>query len=109
MWLCPAGSYESNLHQVQEIALEEANALNLRIRGCYYGNSPIFGFSNFGDSKIDFFIFLQAVDRGGTFKIKNELIKRIHTRFTEENIEINYPVRKLVMPAAESVRHYWMK
>ena len=64
---------------------------------------PFFGFSNFGDSNIDFFIFLQAVDRGGTFKIKSELIKRIHTRFTEENIEINYPVRKLVMPAAESV------
>ena len=59
------------------------------------------GFSNFGDSNIDFFIFLQAVDRSGTFKVKSELIKRIHTRFTAENIEINYPVRKLLIPESE--------
>ena len=96
-------SYESNLHQVQEIALEEANALIEESEDAITEPDPFFGFSNFGDSNIDFFIFLQAVDRGGTFKIKSELIKRIHTRFTEENIEINYPVRKLVMPAAESV------
>ena len=96
-------SYESNLHQVQEIALEEANALIEESEDAITETAPFFGFSNFGDSNIDFFIFLQAVDRGGTFKIKSELIKRIHTRFTEENIEINYPVRKLVMPAAESV------
>ena len=96
-------SYESNLHQVQEIALEEANALIEESEDAIKETEPFFGFSNFGDSNIDFFIFLQAVDRGGTFKIKSELIKRIHTRFTEENIEINYPVRKLVMPAAESV------
>ena len=96
-------SYESNLHQVQAIALEEANALIEESEDAIKETEPFFGFSNFGDSNIDFFIFLQAVDRGGTFKIKSELIKRIHTRFTEENIEINYPVRKLVMPAAESV------
>ena len=96
-------SYESNLHQVQEIALEEANALIEESEDAITETVPFFGFTNFGDSNIDFFIFLQAVDRGGTFKIKSELIKRIHTRFTEENIEINYPVRKLVMPAAESV------
>ena len=96
-------SYESNLHQVQEIALEEANALIEESEDAITETAPFFGFSNFGDSNIDFFIFLQAVDRGGTFKIKSELIKRIHTRFTDENIEINYPVRKLVMPAAGSV------
>ena len=94
-------SYESNLHQVQEIALEEANALIKESDDAITDNPPFFGFSNFGDSNIDFFIFLQAVDRSGTFKVKSELIKRIHTRFTAENIEINYPVRKLLIPETE--------
>ena len=94
-------SYESNLHQVQEIALEEANALIQESDDAITDTAPFFGFSNFGDSNIDFFIFLQAVDRSGTFKVKSELIKRIHTRFTAENIEINYPVRKLLIPESE--------
>ena len=94
-------SYESNLHQVQEIALEEANALIQESDDAITDTTPFFGFSNFGDSNIDFFIFLQAVDRSGTFKVKSELIKRIHTRFTAENIEINYPVRKLLIPETE--------
>ena len=59
---------------------------------------PFFGFSNFGDSNIDFFVFLQAIDRAGTFRLKSQLIKRIHERFGKEGIEINYPVRRLVFP-----------
>jgi len=38
------------------------------------------------------------VDRNGTFILKSQLMKRIHSRFTAEGIEINYPVRKLIMP-----------
>jgi len=41
---------------------------------------------------------MQAVDRPGSFLLKSELIMRIHDRFNKEGIEINYPVRKLVMP-----------
>ena len=96
-------SYESNLHQVQKLALEEADALINESEDAITETNPFFGFSDFGDSNIDFFIFLQAVDRTGTFRLKSELIKRIHTRFTKENIEINYPVRKLVMPDSKSV------
>ena len=48
------------------------------------------------DSNIDFFVFIQAKDRTESFILKSELIKRIHERFGEEKIEINYPVRKLI-------------
>ena len=34
--------------------------------------------------------------------LKSELIKRLHKRFGEEGIEINYPVRKLVYPTANN-------
>ncbi|MDP6049866.1 MAG: mechanosensitive ion channel family protein [SAR202 cluster bacterium] len=90
-------SYESDLEQVENIALEEAEALVKESRHSIKDMDPFFGFSNFGDSNIDFFIFLQAVDRNGTFILKSQLMKRIHSRFTAEGIEINYPVRKLVL------------
>ena len=90
-------SYESDLEQVENIALEEAAALVKESTHSIKDMDPFFGFSNFGDSNIDFFIFLQAVDRNGTFILKSQLMKRIHSRFTAEGIEINYPVRKLVL------------
>ena len=90
-------SYESDLEQVENIALEEAEALVKESTHSIKNMDPFFGFSNFGDSNIDFFIFLQAVDRNGTFILKSQLMKRIHSRFTAEGIEINYPVRKLVL------------
>ena len=59
-----------------------------------------FGFDSFGDSNIGFWLFLQARDRWGSFVVTNELIKRLHSRFKAEGIEINYPMRKLVYDGA---------
>ena len=94
-------SYESDLGMVEQIALEEANILLKESDDAIKDVTPFFGFSNFGDSNIDFFVFMQAVDRIGTFRLKSTLIKRIHTRFVSEGIEINYPVRKLVVSGSE--------
>ena len=49
----------------------------------------------------DFMLLLQAADRGSSFTVRHELIKRLHTRFNQEGIEINYPVRRLVFPEPE--------
>ncbi|PZC42154.1 MAG: Small-conductance mechanosensitive channel [Chloroflexi bacterium] len=91
-------SYESDLSHVETIALEEAASLIKESSHSVKNAEPFFGFSNFGDSNVDFYIFLQAVDRQGTFTLKSELMKRIHSRFASEGIEINYPVRRLVLP-----------
>mgnify|MGYP000589700890 CR=1 FL=1 len=69
------------------------------MRTSFFSFEPFFGFSAFGDSNIDFFVFFQATDRLGSFVVKSEVIKRIHERFNEEGIEINYPVRKMVYDA----------
>ena len=55
----------------------------------------------FGDSNIDFVVLMQAVDRAASFAVRHETIKRVHTRFNKEGIEINYPVRRLVFPEQE--------
>ncbi len=58
-------------------------------------------FSAFGESNIDFNVIMQANDRIGSFLVKHELIKRLHSKFKQEGIEINYPVRKLVSAPEE--------
>ena len=98
-------SYESDLARVEEIVLEIANDVIRDVEQAVTGSEPFFGFSAFGDSNIDFYVFLLATDRTGTFIIASEVIKRIHRRFREEGIEINYPVRKLVPSSTNGAQH----
>lgn len=91
-------SYDSDLEKVQQVSLEVAQEVLETVQGAVKGNEPWFGYDKFGDSNIEFWIFLQAEDRTGSFVVTNELIKRLHARFAKEKIEISYPVRKLVYP-----------
>ncbi|MBI4299135.1 MAG: mechanosensitive ion channel family protein [Chloroflexi bacterium] len=92
-------SYESDLGHVEQIALEEARQLLHVLPDTVVAKDfePFFLFSGFGDSNINFWVGLRARNRGSTFKLTHELVKRLHARFAKEGIEINYPVRKLVV------------
>ena len=89
-------SYDADLERVENLVMQVAQQIIDQSPDAVKENPPYFGFSEFGDSNIDFWVFLQARDRWGTFTVTNDLIKRIHARFKEEDIEINYPMRKLV-------------
>ena len=58
-------------------------------------------FREFADSNINFRIISQATDRFGSFRMQSEIIMQIHDRFKKEGIEINYPMRKLILPMSE--------
>ena len=90
-------SYSSDLEQVESILMEVANKIVVESEHAVTETDPRAGFSAFGDSNIDFWVFLQATDRGGSFQLKSQLIKQIHERFNEEGIVINYPIRHLVV------------
>ena len=90
-------SYSSDLQQVQDILMEVATKIVVDSEHAVTDTEPRAGFSNFGDSNIDFWVFLQATDRAGSFQLKTQLIKQIHQRFNEEGIVINYPMRHLVV------------
>ena len=93
-------SYDSDLAHVERVVLEVTNAVIDESDHAVRDVDPFFGFWEFGDSNIDFWLFFQAKDRNGTFILKSEVIKRIHARFKDEGIEINYPVRKIVSPVS---------
>ncbi len=89
-------SYDSDLAHVERVALDVAREVLNDLDEVVKTFEPWFGFERFGDSNIDFWIWMQATDRIASFKLQSELIKRLHVRLGKEGITINYPVRRLV-------------
>lgn len=94
-------SYDSDLQHVERITLEVARGVINDFDEAVKTFEPWFGYEQFGDSNIDFWVWMQAVDRTASFRLKTELIKRLHARLGEEGIVINYPVRRLVYDDTE--------
>ena len=99
-------SYASDLQHVEDVSLDVTRSVIADNDEAVKSMDPWFGYDSFGDSNVNFWIFLQATDRVGSFVVTNDLIKRLHARFAAEGIEINYPVRKIVFseeaPSASS-------
>ncbi len=93
-------SYSSALADVERMAKEAAQTVVDNTDGADKGMAPWFGFETFGDSNIDFWVWVQANSRIDSFIVKSELIKALHERFGAEGISINYPMRHLVFPEA---------
>ena len=91
-------SYSSALADVERMAKEAAQKVIDETDGADKDMSPWFGFETFGDSNIDFWVWVQAKTRVDSFIVKSELIKALHERFGAEGISINYPMRHLVFP-----------
>lgn len=89
-------SYDSDLIEVNRIALEVAQNVIESSDFAVKTEAPWFGYDKFSDSNIEFWIFVQARNRIGSFMLTSELIKKLHQRFAEEGVEINYPVRKII-------------
>ena len=91
-------SYDSDLSHVEYVSLDVMTGIldtsphGVKEYGAY------FGFDNFGESNVDFLLFVQAKDRLASFELRSELINELHRRFAEEGIVINYPVRSLQFP-----------
>ncbi|UCH42893.1 MAG: mechanosensitive ion channel family protein [Dehalococcoidales bacterium] len=86
-------SYSSDLTYVEKVTLEVAREVIDELEEAVKTFEPWFGFDGFGDSNINFWIWVQARDRISTFRMQSELVKRLHARFGREGITINYPVR----------------
>lgn len=95
-------SYDSDLAHVERVALEVAKEVINDLDEAVKTFEPWFGFEQFGDSNIDFWVWLQATDRIASFRLRSELIKRLHARLDKEGITINYPVRRLVYEGSEA-------
>ncbi len=96
-------SYESDLEQVENISIDVTKAIINESELAVKDFEPVVRFSEFGDSNVNFVIIFQAMDRIASFAIKSAIIKNLYARFKQEGIEINYPIRKLVMSPESDV------
>lgn len=93
----PAGvAYHSDLNKVERITMEVAKKIINDLEAAQKDYEPIVRFQQFGDSSINFTVYLRANKYGDHHPIKHEFIKRLHKRFDEEGIEIPFPMRTIV-------------
>jgi small-conductance mechanosensitive channel len=90
-------SYESNLDTVEKICIDELSKIIAEVDDAISDRSPLFLFTEFGDSNINFLVKIRANNRRSVGSLKHIVIKRIHQRFNEEGITINYPARRLLI------------
>ncbi len=93
----PVGiGYDSDLDKVSKVVMEVANTLHSNMEEINKETTPSFKFRGFGESSIDLAVYFRGNKYGDQNPIIHEFIKKIHQRFTQEGIEIPYPVRTII-------------
>ena len=91
---CGVG-YGSDLRKVEKTVLGVAQEIQKKIPGAVKEFKPLFRYTGFGDSNINFIVVLRVEQFTDKFVVTHEFIKALKTRFDEEGIEISWPVRKV--------------
>jgi small-conductance mechanosensitive channel len=95
--------YESDLHKVERVCHEVMEQVLDESPDGVKEYGEWFAFDGFGESNVDFWMFVQAKDRLSSFTLQSTLVRRLHQRFREESIVINYPVRAVRFPGENGV------
>ncbi len=97
----PCGvSYESDLEKVERVTIETAKRVLAETPGGIKSFEPFIRYNEFGDSNINFSVILRAQTFTDQYLIKHEFIKQLMKRFREEDIEIAYPMRNVLIKRA---------
>ena len=92
-------SYDSDLFEVERVSKEVMDeVMDAHPGDAVRDYGGWFGFDSFGDSNVNFWLFLQARDRLASFRLRTALIQQLHSRLAKEGIVINYPVRTIKLP-----------
>lgn len=94
----PVGiSYDSDLEQVEQITIDVARFVMQNVPGAVPDYEPFILYEEFGDSSINFNVFLRVNEFFDQRRVRHEFIKKLHRRYQEEGIEIPFPIRTLYM------------
>lgn len=97
-------NYGSDLEEVERVSLEVARELAESFDLVEGYPDPVLRFREFGDSSINFRLRLRVDEYATIFRLRHDLVKRIHARYREEGINIPFPIRTLVAPEGFDVR-----
>lgn len=92
----PVGvSYDSDLEVVEAVTLDVARKV-MRQYEDDIEFEPTVRFYSFGESSIDFNVFMRSSKFTNQFILKHEFIKELTKRYRAEGIQIPYPIRTIV-------------
>jgi small-conductance mechanosensitive channel len=90
-------SYDSDLDHVETIALDVAQEILTEVDGGVPGEPAIVRYHTFADSSVNFSVRMLVREFESQGPVRHEFIKRLHRRFGEENIDIPFPIRTVMM------------
>ncbi len=88
-------SHNSDLSKAEEVSIATAKEIINEMDGSSIEDEPLVRFTGFGENGIHFNLIIKVKEYDLQFKIRSELIKRLHQRYKENGIEISYPTRNV--------------
>lgn len=89
--------YSSNLEEVEQVTLEVAREILKEVPGAEETFEPFMRYHTFGDSSINFTVYLRCKEFYEKFLVQHEFIKRLKKRYDQEGINIPFPIRTVIM------------
>lgn len=96
-------SYGSDLERVERVARDVAGEV-LEAGDGEREPEVVLRFQTFGDSAVNFVLRVRVPSYVDQYRVRHELVKRLHARFAEEGIEIPFPIRTVYAPDGVAVR-----
>jgi small-conductance mechanosensitive channel len=99
--LVPVGvSYDSDLARVEQVTIAVGREVMRDVPGGIPDFEPFIRCNAFAESSIDFTVILRGREFVDQHLIRHEFIKRLHSRYREEGIEIPFPIRTVHLRTA---------
>jgi small-conductance mechanosensitive channel len=101
--LVPVGvSYDSDLGRVESVTIAVGKEVMTDVQGGVPEFDPFIRYDTFGDSRITFTVILRGREVVDQHLIRHEFIKRLHSRYRAEGIEIPFPQRTVHLRTADA-------
>jgi small-conductance mechanosensitive channel len=88
-------SYDSDLEHVEEVTIDVARNVLRDVTGGVPKFDPFIRYHTFSDFSINFTVILRVTEFVNRYLITHEFVKALHKRYTQEGIEIPFPIRTL--------------
>jgi small-conductance mechanosensitive channel len=89
--------YDSDLEQVEKVTVEVANEVMQEISPQLIHHQPYLRYQNFGDSSINFIVYIRINEFFDQRIVRHLFIKKLHKRYQEEGIKIPFPATVIHM------------
>jgi small-conductance mechanosensitive channel len=91
--------YDSDLEHVERVTCEVGREVMQEVEGAVPAHEPTVRFHTFGDSGVHFNVGLRTSEVTAQYLVVHEFIKRLHSRYRKEGIDIPAQVQTIIYPS----------